>query len=59
MMLRYLGETEAADRLEAAVAAVIREGKDVTYDLKPNRDDPAAVGTREMGEAIVRAMEGA
>ena len=56
LMLRHLGEGEAADRLEKAVAAVIAEGKDVTYDLKPNRDDPTAVGTKEMGEAVVRAM---
>jgi isocitrate dehydrogenase (NAD+) len=56
MMLRYLGEREAADRLERAVAVVIREGKSVTYDLKPDRNDPTAVGTKEMGEAIVRAM---
>ena len=56
LMLRHLGEREAADRLEKAVAAVIAEGKDVTYDLKPNRDDPTAVGTKEMGEAVVRAM---
>ncbi|MCH8043704.1 MAG: isocitrate/isopropylmalate dehydrogenase family protein [Planctomycetes bacterium] len=52
LMLRHLGETDAADRLEAAVAAVILEGKDVTYDLKPHRDDPSAVGTREMAAAI-------
>jgi len=52
LMLRYLKEREAADRLEAAVAAVIAEGKDVTYDMKPDRDDPTAVGTREMAEAI-------
>ena len=52
LMLRHLGETDAADRLEAAVAAVIVEGKDVTYDLKPHRDDPSAVGTREMAAAI-------
>jgi len=52
MMLRYLGETEAADRLERAVAQVIREGDQVTYDLKPDRNDPTAVGTREMAEAI-------
>lgn len=57
LMLRYLKESAAADRLERAVAAVIREGKDVTYDMKPNRDDPTAVGTREMGQAIIRAME--
>ena len=52
MMLRYLGEKEAADKLEAAVAKVIAEGKYVTYDLKPSPDDPTAVGTKEMGEAI-------
>ena len=45
MMLRYLGENEAADRVEKAIAAVIQEGKDVTYDLKPDRNDPTAVGT--------------
>jgi isocitrate dehydrogenase (NAD+) len=56
MMLRYLGERKAADRLEAAVASVIAAGKYVTYDLKPTRDDPTAVGTREMGEAIIRVM---
>jgi isocitrate dehydrogenase (NAD+) len=52
LMLRYLKETDAADRLERAVAAVIAEGKRVTYDLKPDRNDPTAVGTREMAEAI-------
>jgi isocitrate dehydrogenase (NAD+) len=58
LMLRHIGETEAADRLERAVADVIAEGKAVTYDLKPHRDDPTAVGTREMGEAIIRRMRG-
>ena len=43
LMLRHLGETDAADKLENAVANVIAEGKDVTYDMKPNRDDPTAV----------------
>jgi len=57
LMLRYLKEREAADRLEAAVAAVIAEGKDVTYDMKPDRDDPTAVGTREMAEAICGKLE--
>ena len=56
LMLRYLKETSAADRLEKAVAAVIAEGRDVTYDMKPNRDDPTAVGTREMAEAICRKL---
>jgi len=57
MMLRYLGEREAARRLEEAVARVIREGRKVTYDLKPEPDDPTAVGTMEMAEAIIDAME--
>lgn len=56
LMLRHLGEMEAADRLEQAVAAVIAEGKYVTYDLKPHRDDPTAVGTREMADAICARM---
>jgi len=53
MMLRHLGKEDEAGRLEAAVAAVIADGKDVTYDLKPRRDDPTAVGTREMADAII------
>jgi isocitrate dehydrogenase (NAD+) len=57
LMLRHLGETQAADRLERAVAHVIREGKAVTYDLKQDRNDPTAVGTREMADAIIAAIE--
>ncbi|MBM4081953.1 MAG: isocitrate/isopropylmalate dehydrogenase family protein [Planctomycetes bacterium] len=56
MLLRHIGEFAAADKLEGAIAAVIAEGRDVTYDLKPKPDDPTAVGTREMGEAIIRKM---
>jgi len=56
LMLRHLKETEAAERLEQAVAAVIAEGKDVTYDMKPQRDDPTAVGTQEMADAICAKM---
>ncbi|NLY03125.1 MAG: isocitrate/isopropylmalate dehydrogenase family protein [Rhodopirellula sp.] len=56
LMLRHLEEPAAADRLERAVAAVIAEGKDVTYDMKPSRDDPSAVGTQEMAEAICRKI---
>ena len=58
LMLRYLKEMDAAARLEKAVADVIGEGKDVTYDLKSNRDDPTAVGTREMAQAICRKLGG-
>jgi isocitrate dehydrogenase (NAD+) len=56
LMLRYLGEREAAQRVESAVAEVIGEGQRVTYDLKPTRDDPTAVGTQEMADAIIAAM---
>jgi len=58
LMLRHLGEIEAADRLEQATAEVIAEGKHVTYDMKPNREDPTAVGTREMAEAIIARLRG-
>ena len=56
LMLEHLGEKDAAIRLEKAVADVIAEGKDVTYDLKAHRDDPTAVGTNEMAEAICRKL---
>jgi len=52
LMLRHLGETAAADRLEKAVAAVIAENEAVTYDMKADRNDPSATGTREMAKAI-------
>lgn len=53
MMLRHLGEAEAGRRLEASVAAVIAEGRSVTIDLKPTRDDPTAVGTSEVADAVI------
>jgi len=56
MMLRYLNETKAADKLEKALLAVIKEGKSVTYDLKKDRNDPTAVGTQEMAEAVIGKM---
>lgn len=56
LMLRYLGETAAADKLENAVAKVIAEGKSVTYDMKPRRDDPTAVGTSQVADAIIAEM---
>ena len=57
MMLRHLGEQEAARRLESAIAAVIEEGKSVTYDMKPTRDDPTAVGTSDVADAIIEKMK--
>src|ERR671914_2572576 len=56
LMLRHLGETEAADRMENGIAEVIREGDKVTYDLKPTRDDPSAVGTSEFADAVIEEM---
>jgi len=57
MMLRHLGEEKAAKKLEAAVARVIAKGKSVTYDLKADPNDPSAVGTSGMADAIVNAMK--
>ncbi|HEX9381159.1 MAG TPA: isocitrate/isopropylmalate dehydrogenase family protein [Gaiellaceae bacterium] len=56
LMLRHLDEQEAADSLEEAIAEVIREGKSVTYDMKPRRDDPTAVGTSEVADAIIEKL---
>ncbi|HAF09250.1 MAG TPA: isocitrate dehydrogenase [Chloroflexi bacterium] len=56
LMLRHIGERAAGDRLERAIAAVVAVGKDVTYDLKPNRDDPTAVGTREFADAVITQL---
>jgi isocitrate dehydrogenase (NAD+) len=56
LMLRFLGEGQAAERIENAVTHVIAEGARVTYDLKATRDDPSAVGTQEMAEAIIAAL---
>jgi isocitrate dehydrogenase (NAD+) len=56
MMLRHLGEMQAAERLENAIASVIEEGKDVTYDMKPTRDDPTAVGTSRVADAVIEKL---
>jgi isocitrate dehydrogenase (NAD+) len=53
LMLRHLGEEEAAARLERALAAVIAEGTSVTYDMKPTREDPTAVGTSQVADAVI------
>jgi isocitrate dehydrogenase (NAD+) len=53
LMLDHLGEEQAARNLESAVSAVIAEGKSVTYDLKPDRSDPSAVGTAQYADAII------
>ncbi len=59
MLLRYVGETAAADRLDSAVVRLIEAGESVTYDMKPNRDDPTAVGTSDVADALIRLMHDA
>jgi isocitrate dehydrogenase (NAD+) len=56
MLLHHIEETDAAERLEAAIAEIIRAGESVTYDMKPSRDDPSAVGTSEVADAIIAEM---
>jgi isocitrate dehydrogenase (NAD+) len=57
MMLRHLGETKAANRLEKAIAEVIAEGKNVTYDLKPEAERSQAVGTSQVADAVIEKLE--
>ncbi len=56
MMLRHLGEEDTADRLEASIASVIKEGKSVTYDMKPTPDDPTAATTSEVAQAVISKL---
>ena len=56
MMLRHLNEHEAADKMEGAIARLIAAGEKVTYDLKPTRDDPTAIGTSEFADAVIEEM---
>jgi isocitrate dehydrogenase (NAD+) len=57
LMLRHLDEGDAADRLERALSAVIADGQSVTYDMKPSRDDPTAVGTSQVADAVIAKLE--
>jgi isocitrate dehydrogenase (NAD+) len=55
MMLRHLREKDNADRLESAIAEVIAEGKNVTYDLK--LDPTTAVGTSQVADAVIAKLK--
>jgi isocitrate dehydrogenase (NAD+) len=55
MMLRHLGEKDSADRLESAIAEVIAEGRNITYDLKP--DPTTAVGTSQVADAVIEKLK--
>ncbi|MGD0781028.1 MAG: isocitrate/isopropylmalate dehydrogenase family protein [Dehalococcoidales bacterium] len=56
LLLRYIGEAQAADRLEKVIALMIKEGKNVTYDMKERRDDPSAVGTSQVADAVIEKL---
>ncbi|MEO5359454.1 MAG: isocitrate/isopropylmalate dehydrogenase family protein [Nitrospirota bacterium] len=58
MMLNYIGERDAATRLDNAIASIIKEGKHVTYDMKLTPGDPTAVGTKEVADEIIRRVKG-
>jgi isocitrate dehydrogenase (NAD+) len=57
LMLHHIGEHAAGVRLEKAIADLIREGKNVTYDMKPSRDDPTAVGTSDVADALIAKLQ--
>ena len=54
MMLHHLGEVGTADRLEDAIARVIAEGKNITYDMKLN--NAQAVGTSQVADAVIEKL---
>lgn len=58
LLLKFIQEDQAAEKLENAVKQVIAEGKRVTYDFKADRNDPTAVGTKEMADAIISKIKG-
>jgi len=57
MMLRHLGEREQAERLEGAITAVIAEGRNVTFDLRPAAPE-MAVGTSQVADAVIKKLRG-
>jgi len=58
MMLRHMGELQAAKVVEESVASIIAEGEQVTYDLRPDRDRSKGAGTSAMGDAIIARLNG-
>jgi isocitrate dehydrogenase (NAD+) len=58
MMLRHLGEVKAANKLEKAIAEVIAEGSQVTYDMKSDTGDARVVGTSQVADAVIEKLEG-
>jgi len=56
MLLRHIGRSEAADRVEAAVDAVVAEGTTLTYDLERTPADRPPASTDEVATAVIEAM---
>ena len=56
LTLRHIGESDV-DTVERTIARVIAEGKSVAHDMKPDRNDPSAVSTSRVADAVIREME--
>lgn len=56
LMLRHLGEMDAADRLDRALSETIAEGRNVTYDLLPMEERGRALGTSQVADALVERL---
>jgi 3-isopropylmalate dehydrogenase len=61
MLLDHIGETEKAERIRGAVAAVVKEGKVRTYDMMKLTGGPdviakGAAGTTQMTDAIIAKL---
>jgi isocitrate dehydrogenase (NAD+) len=56
MLLRHVGESDAGNRLDDAVASVLTDGRTVTYDLRPTGDESTAATTTDVRDAVVRAL---
>ena len=56
LMLRHLGEADAADRLDRALSETIAEGRNVTYDLLPMEERGRALGTSQVADALVERL---
>ncbi len=56
MMLDHLGYTDRAHKLEKALAAVTKERKAISYDVKPHRDEPTPMKTSQVADAVIEKM---
>jgi isocitrate dehydrogenase (NAD+) len=56
MLLRHVGEPDAGDRVEAAVAQVLAEGTNVPRDLRGPGDDRPPAGTFQVADAVIAAL---